>query len=219
MRVKVDLENVGEVSRELRGEIYLAGVRAVRRATRQLEQDLEAQMRGAVPGNAWRAWKSEVYPQREIPAKDPVGLVFGNGKRRTQGMLAYWSLPGVNRAASGGWLAIPLPEAGVTGRSRHLTPRQWELRTGLSLRVAKPGGANNRWALLVTDGVLARNRSGVVKKAAKRRLEQGREKVTRAIFVLIPEQPHANRISIGSARERAYQRLVSEYARETVKLG
>lgn len=213
MRVKVDLPNVSEVSRELRGEIYLAGVRAVQRATRQLEQDLEAQTRAVVQGNAWRAWKSVSYPSSARPAKSPVGFVFGNGGRRTKAMLEYWSTPGVNRSAAGFWRAIPTKAAGSTGRDRNLTPAEWERRTGIKLDMVVPPSARGRYAFLVASGTLAKNKSGALRKLTDRREAQGREKITIPIFILIPEQVHANRVSISSATERAYQRMIAEYAK------
>lgn len=217
MVVKISLENLDQMSREVRGAAYSAGTRAVRLATRQLEQDLEAQTRGAVPGNAWRAWRSSVYPRDDAPAKDPVGEVFANGKRRTKGMLTYWSQPGTNRAAGGGWLAIPLPEAGSTGRSRHLTPREWEARTGLKLTISYPKRSRG-WALLVTDGTYALKRKAGIKKLTARRAAQGREKVRRAIFMLIPEQEFANRVSISSAVTRATRRMADELAKGLSRL-
>lgn len=214
MQTRIELPNVGEVSREIRGELYLAGVRAVQRATRALEQDLEAQMRGAVKGNAWRAWKSVTYPNSARPAKDPTGMVFGNGGRRTQGMLEYWSQPGVNRSTAGFWRAIPTKAAGPTTRDRNLTPGEWERRTGIRLRMIQPRtGGKGRYAMLVADGTLARNGSGQVRKLTKGRIEQGRKEVTVPIFILIPEQPHANRVSIGSAVARAEQRMAQEFAK------
>ena len=214
MRPTLKLENVDAVSFELRGEIYLAATRAVQRATRQLEQDLEAQTRGATPGNAWRAWKSITYPNSARPAKNPVGYVLGNGGRRTQGMLEYWSQPGVNRSAAGFWRAIPTKAAGSRGRDRNLTPGQWERRTGIKLRMVPPRtGGKGRYALLVADGTFAKNRSGRLRKFTARREKQGREEVTTVIFVLIPEQPHANRVSIGSAVARAESRMAEEFAK------
>jgi hypothetical protein len=53
----------------------------------------------------------------------------------------------------------------------------------------------------------------VLRQYTARRAAQGRERVTVPIFVLIPEQPHANRISIGSARTRAEQRMAEELAK------
>jgi hypothetical protein len=218
MRAKVELPNVKEVEYELRGEVYLAGVRAVQRATRQLEQDLEAQTRAVVKGNAWRAWKSTVYPSGARPAKDPVGMVFGNGGRRTQGMIEYWSMPGVNRSAAGFWRAIPTEAAGSRGRDRNLTPGQWERRTGIKLDMVVPPNARGRYALLVASGTMAKNKSGELRKFTSRREAQGRDKVTIPIFILIPEQPHANRVSIGSAVERANRRLIDEFTKGVAKL-
>ncbi len=213
MSVKVELPNAKAISYELRGEIYLAGVRAVQRATRQLEQDLEAQTRAVVRGNAWRAWKSVTYPNSARPAKDPVGFVFGNGGRRTKGMLEYWSTPGFNRSSAGFWRAIPTAAAGSRGQDRNLTPGEWERRTGIRLQMVVPKKARGRYALLVASGTLAKNKSGVLRKYTERREAQGREEVTVPIFVLIPEQAHANRVSIASAGDRAYRRMIDEHAK------
>lgn len=219
MQTRIELPNIDEVSREIRGEVYLAGVRAVQRATRQLEQDLEAQTRAAVRGNAWRAWKSVTYPNSARPAKDPVGMVFGNGGRRTKAMLEYWTQPGVNRSAAGFWRAIPTKAAGGTGRDRNLTPGEWERRTGIKLRMVMPKGAGRgRYAMLVADGTLAKNKSGSLRKMTGRRESQGRKEVTVPIFILIPEQPHANRVSIGSAVDRANQRMIDEFAKGVAAL-
>jgi hypothetical protein len=212
MRLKIELPNVAEMSRELRGEVYLAGVRAVQRATRAMERDLEAQMRGAVRGNAWRAWKSEVYPNSARPARDPVGIVFGNGGRRTQGMLEYWSLPGVNRAVGNPYLAVPLKAALGTSLGRHISPREWEGRFAAKLRpLFRPG----KTPLLVADGALGSG--GFIRPDRAAAMRRGGQRLTRtqtiAVFALIEQQPHANRISIGSARARAEQRMAEELAK------
>lgn len=209
MAVKLEVENAEEVSHALRGEIYRAGTRAVRLATRQLEQDLEAQMRGAVRGNAWRAWKSEVYPKGDTPAKDPVGMVFGNGGRRTQGMLRYWSLPGTNRAVGNRYLAVPLKAALGTSLGKNISPREWEGRFKVKLRpLFRPG----KTPLLVADGAFGPGGFNPAALAAARR--RGGQKVgktqTIAVFALIEEQPHANRVSIGSAVARAERRMAVE---------
>lgn len=222
MQFRLELTNVDDVAEALTTEVLAAGTRTVGDATRRLEKDFEALTRETVPGQAWRAWRSTVYPQGGKPAYDPVGTVFLNGGRRTKGMMSYWTQPGVNRATGGGWLAIPLRAAGSTGRSRHLTPRMWEQRTGLSLRIAYPGrnrATSAGWALLVTDGVLAKNKSGALKKRTRRRAQQGREKVTRAIFLLIPEQKHANRVSLAAAIQRSERYMAQSFARRIARLG
>ncbi len=212
MRPIIELPNLAEVSYELRGKIYLAATRSVRAATRALEQDLEAQMRGAAKGNAWRAWKSAVYPRGDTPAKDPVGEVFANGGRRTKGMLNYWSLPGTNRAVGNKYLTVPLKAALGTSLGRNISPRQWEGRYKAKLRpLFRPG----KTPLLVADGAFGPGGFTAPRLAAERR--RGGQRLTKtqtvAVFALIEEQPHANRVSIGSAVARAQSRMASEYAK------
>ena len=212
MGVRLDLVNAPEVSHELRGEIYRAATRSVQRATRQLEQDLEAQTRAAAKGNAWRAWKSAVYPRGDTPAKDPAGEVFGNGGRRTQGLIEYWSLPGTNRAVGNKYLAVPLDAARGSGLGRDISPRQWEGRFGTKLRpLFRPG----KVPLLVADGAIGPG--GFTKPDRAAAMRRGGQKLgqtqTIAVFALIEEQPHANRVSIGSAVSRANRRMAEEFAK------
>jgi hypothetical protein len=211
MGVKIEPLNLAEVSRETRGVIYLAATRAVQKATRALEQDLEAQTRAAVKGNAWRAWKSEVYPKGNTPAKDPAGEVFGNGGSRTQGLVQYWSLPGTNRAVGNKYLAVPLKAALGTTLGRHISPRAWEGRFRAKLRpLFRPG----KTPLLVADGAFGPGGFNPAKLAGERRAggqNVGKTQVI-AVFALIEEQPHANRVSIGSAVDRAQRLMAQEFA-------
>lgn len=217
MSVRLDVLNAPEVSYELRGDIYRAATRAVQRATRQLEQDLETQTRAATKGNAWRAWKSAVYPRGNTPAKDPAGEVFGNGGRRTQGLIEYWSLPGTNRAVGNRYLAVPLRAALGTSLGRKISPRQWEGRFRAKLRpLFRPG----KTPLLVADGAIGPGGFNPAKLAGERR--RGGQRVgqtgTIAVFALIEEQPHANRVSIGSAVNRSQSRMADEFAKALAAL-
>jgi len=217
MRTQIELAGVDEVSHALRGEIYRAATRSVQRATRQLEQDLEAQTRAAAKGNAWRAWKSAVYPRGDTPAKDPAGEVFGNGGRRTQGLIEYWSLPGTNRAVGNKYLAVPLKAALGTSLGRNISPRQWEGRFRAKLRpLFRPG----KTPLLVADGAIGPGGFNPAKVAGERRA--GGQRVgqtgTIAVFALIEQQPHANRVSIGSAVNRAGSRMIDEFAKRVAAL-
>lgn len=212
MAAKLEVTNAAEVSRELRGEVYRAGTRAVQRATRALEQDLEAQTRAAAKGNAWRAWKSAVYPRGDTPAKDPAGEVFANGGRRSKGMLAYWSLPGTNRAIGNRYLVVPLKAALGTSLGRDISPRQWEGRFKTKLRpLFRPG----KTPLLVADGAIGPGGFNPVQLAGERR--RGGQRVgktgTIAVFALIETQAHANRVSISSALNRATSKMASEFAK------
>lgn len=214
MKTELRLENVERVRDALLNKALTAGTRTVRDATRKLEKDFEDITRRSVPGNLYKAWKSRTYPASGKAAYEPVGMVYINGKARSRGAIQYWSLPGTNRAKSGGWLAIPLPAAGVLNRSRDLTPREWERRTGLSLRISYPkGSGKGRWALLVTDGTMAKNKRGGLKQLTRRRQAQGRERVTSAIFMLIPEQAHRNTMSLAPLIDQARQYMGKSYAR------
>jgi hypothetical protein len=217
MRAKVELLNVKDVEYELRGEIYRAGTRAMQKATRALEQDLEAQTRAAAKGNAWRAWKSAVYPRGDTPAKDPAGEVFGNGGRRTQGLIEYWSLPGTNRAVGNRYLAVPLKAALGTSLGSNISPRQWEGRFRAKLRpLFRPG----KTPLLVADGAIGSGGFNPAKLAGERRAGGQRVGKTQtiAVFALLETQPHANRVSIGSAVERANRHLIDEFTKGVAKL-
>lgn len=212
MRAKIEVTNGPEVSYEVRGEIYRAATRAVQRATRSLEQDLETQTRAAAKGNAWRAWKSEVYPKGNVPAKDPTGEVFGNGGRRTQGLIEYWSLPGTNRAVGNKYLAVPLKAALGTSLGRNISPRQWEGRYRAKLRpLFRPG----KTPLLVADGALGPGGFTLPERAAAMRRGGQRLSKTQtiAVFALIEEQPHANRVSIGRAVSRAERKMGEDFAK------
>jgi hypothetical protein len=217
MPLDLKVLNADAVSYETRGEIYRAGTRAVRVATRALEQDLEAQTRGATRGNAWRAWKSEVYPRGDTPAKDPSGEVFGNGGKRTQGLIEYWSLPGTNRAVGNKYLAVPLDAAKGTSLGKNITPRQWEGRFRAKLRpLFRPG----KTPLLVADGAIGAGGFNLPQKAAEKRRggQQLSKTQTIAVFTLIEQQPHANRVSIGSAVNRATTRMAGELAKGIARI-
>lgn len=217
MRTTLEVTNAAEVSFELRGEIYRAATRAVQRATRALEQDLEAQTRGAARGNAWRAWKSAVYPRGNTPAKNPAGEVFANGGRRSKGMLAYWSLPGTNRAIGNTFLAVPLKAALGTSLGRHISPREWEGRFGVKLR---PLFRTGKVPLLVADGAIGTGGFIRPQLAAERR--RGGQRLSKTgtipVFALIDEQPHANRVSIGSALARAERQMIDDFAKRVAAL-
>jgi len=218
MRPDFDIVNGQEVSRELLTEILKAGTASIRVSTRALEQDLEGQTRAATRGNAWRAWKSEVYPKGNRPAYDPVGRVFGNGGKRTQGLIEYWSLPGTNRAKGNKYLAVPLKAALGTSLGKNISPRQWESRFGAKLR---PLFRSGKTPLLVADGAFGPMGFTPPKKAAAQR--RGGQKVSKvqtvAVFALIDEQPHANRVSLSSAKLRAERRVGSECGSRIAKLG
>lgn len=200
LKLEVDKAALKGASREMVSDMLRAATDTVHVATRLLEKELEALFKGAVKGNAWRVWKSAVYPRSGQPSYNPVGEVFANGKRRSRGMVAYWTQPGVNRAEGGQWLAVPLPAAGANTRGRELTPGEWERRHGVRLQFVYTG---RRYAFLVAEVTKAASGKGV-RKLTSRRAAQGREASTVPIFLLIPQQKHANRVSVAAPLRRAH---------------
>lgn len=193
-----------------------AGTVAVSTTAKALERKLEAATQAAVPGNLWRAWASESYP-KSGPARDPVGTIFINGRTRTRGALTFWTQPGAIRGRSGQYLAIPLPAAGSQGRSRDLTPGEWERRTGVRLRfVYRPGQSS----LLVADsGTVVRPNGAYTsfrpitrqRTLADQRRGFTRGETTVPIFVLVPTVQFRNAFSIEAILSSAEADLAAEY--------
>lgn len=210
IEIKID-NDLDRAFRAAEGHVLLGGVRAVREATRGLEKDLEAVTRSAVRGRLWRAWQSETFPERDVPARTPQGVVFVKGRSRTVGAIDYWSKPGVNRAKGGGYLAIPTKNAGVLNRERNLTPGEWERKNGVRLRYVYRGGGKP--ALLVADNVFVGRSGSGVRAATPGRAGgnyAGVSRRTKVIFILIAQQRHANTFNIKPLIERAERNLVRE---------
>lgn len=214
MTTRVDLDIDGqaldkEVDRVISGALR-AGTTAVRVTTRKLEKAFEDTTRAAVPGRLWRAWKSETFPRADIPAYAPTGTVFVNGGLRSQGAVRYWTQPGVNRAKSGFWLAVPLPAAGPRGRARDLTPGEWERRTGTRLIFVYRGAGKP--ALLVAEGTFSKDGRQVFRTFTAARQRGGqRARVTVPIFILIPFQRFANRVALNPVIARHQAVLAREF--------
>lgn len=210
----------GKLNRDLDrwiSDVLRAGTKSVRSTTRKLEKAIEATTRSSVRGRLWRAWKSEVFPAADIPAYVPAGTVYVNGGPRSQGMMQYWTQPGVNKSKSGFWLAIPTAAVGVGTRGRNLTPGEWERRTGARLRFVYRGA--NKPALLVADGVGSMNGAHHFRKLTPARIAGGqRHVVTMILFVLIPFQRFANRIAINPIVLRHERILASEFERLVMQL-
>lgn len=192
-----------------------AGVGAVRSTTKGLERKLEELTRAAVPGRLWRAWASQTFPRNGI-AKDPVGTVFVNGGDRSKGAIAFFSRQGRIRSRNGGGVAIPTKAAGPRGRTRLLTPKEWEARTGIELRFVP--GRRGRPGRLVAEGT-ANGRSGVFRpitrartRADERRgFQRGVQSVT--IFIVLPFVDFANDFAVEPAVRSAEDDLKQDFTR------
>ncbi len=199
-----------------------AGKQAVAGTTKWLERQLEQVTREAVPGKLWRAWTSEVYPPGDKIARNPAGEVFLNGRTRTEGAMTFWSTAGRIKGKRDQWLAIPTPAAGSRGRSRNLTPGEWESITGQRLRFVYRGG--RRSALLVADGT-TNGRTGSYRPITRARTaaDERRGFVRGAqsiiIFVLVPSVAFGNRVAIEPQIARARDRLSSDFVARVGRIG
>lgn len=195
--------------------------RAVGAATRGLEKDLEALTRTAVPGNLWKAWKSDVYPRAGRPSYAPAGEVYVNGGPRSQGAMTFWTQPGVNRARDGQWLAIPTVKAGARGRGRNLTPGEWERRSGVRLQFVY-GGGSGKPSFLVARQVLSGANGRGVRAATDKRRQGGRYQGAKTqdviIFVLIAMQRFGNKFSVAPAIDRRRKMLNDDFARRVARV-
>ncbi|MCW2390973.1 DUF6441 family protein [Sphingobium sp. B11D3A] len=192
---------------------------AVRAETRGLERDLEDLTREAAGGNLWRAWKSATFPRGSRLAASPAGEVFVNGGSRTRGAMTFWSQAGVNRSKGGFYLAIPTEHAGVSTRSRDLSPGEWERRNGQRLVFVYRGGGKP--SLLVAEHrYRARNGRGSRTATSRRQggAYSGAATETLPIFILIPAQRFANKFSIEPAVERRGRMLRDNFTRRMNRL-
>lgn len=210
----VDMQRLGVEKDAVMRAVFTAGTKGVRETTKGLERKLEALNRDAVPGRLWRAWASRTYPAAGA-ARDPGGIVYLNGRDRTQGAMRYWTTNGRVTSKTDGYLAIPLPAAGSTGRGRNLTPGEWERRTGIRLRYFyRPG---RRAHLLIADMGTTNKRTGAfrpitrARTAADERRGYVRGAQTVPIFVLIPSVPFANAFSVEQATYESQGELAKAF--------
>ena len=218
MEIDVEAAEVERAAQAVLSVVLLHGTKSVHATTKRLEKALEAVTRQGVRGNLWRAWRSKLYPERPIPAYDPVGEVFVNGRERSKGALTYWTQPGINRAKDGYWLAIPTEHAGVLNRSRNLSPGEWERRNGVRLKFVYQGAGKP--ALLMAEHVLFGANGTGIRVPTRRRTQSQRytnrdgtaaKTVDVPIFVLIPSQRFANKVSIDGIVASAGAELVRDF--------
>lgn len=226
LELSVDRADLDRRSEAIITAMLLAGTRSIHASTKWLERRLEDQTKRSVKGRLWRAWKSDAYPAQGRPAYAPEGQVYVNGGKRSIGAMAYWTKPGINKKASGEWLAIPTPEAGVLGRNRNITPGEWERRNGIRLEYVH--GKDGKPSRLVAEHVMFGANGIGVRVPTKKRLRNQRyinrdgsparvQSVT--IFVLIPFQRFANKVAVDPIVRQAEAYLAKDYRERTTAVG
>lgn len=195
-----------------------AAKRTVEQVTREYEKELEAATKGVSQGNLYRAWASDIRPKgkRQI-AREPAGFIYVNGGERTRGAISFLSSSGRVQSKAGGYLAIPLPAAGSRGRSRNLTPGEWEGQNGQRLEYVYRGGS--RPALLVAKGT-TNQRSGSFRNITRKRtaaderrgFQRGEQMVP--IFILVAPYAFQGRFSIEAVLRGSGARMAEVFEQQ-----
>lgn len=203
---------VGSVKRLLEAEVR-AGERAatstMKAETEALKQELRRQVQSSFRSTRLaNTWRSKAFPQTGLSLR-PAGLVW------TKAPLIIDAFDrGVTiRSKRGGFLAIPLPAAGRGPSGTRVTPRSFEQRTGVKLRLVYRRG---RPSLLVVDVARLSGRGVVgVRTGARRQVFRDagvaarpeRARITVPVFVLLPQTKLPKRLDVAGAAQKASQRI------------
>lgn len=193
---------------------------AVQRAGTEVQSELRAQARAARFSDQGRSiantWRLQTYPRAGVGAQTfrPAALVFS----KMPTVVHAFEEGATVLPQEGGFLAIPLPAAGRGPRGKRMTPRLFEQRTGLRLRLVYRRG---RPSLLVVDNARL-GRAGVVRaNTGISRARQGRATFTRIagrttvpVFVLLPRVKLPKLLDVRGVAARASSRLAAAVAAE-----
>ncbi|TXB65731.1 hypothetical protein FQV27_16820 [Paracoccus aurantiacus] len=109
------------------------------------------------------------------------------------------------RSADGFWLAIPTEAAGKSRRGGHITPLEWEQRTGLRLRfIYRRTGPS----LLIAEARI--NKGG---RAVRSRSKTGRNVASVPIFLLVPQVRLRKRLDLEKPARAALAALPAAIVR------
>ena len=192
--MKLDLSVTGEIVNAMRTEI-LAGEKAVtatmRAAGGNLKSDWRAQITRARLGQRLaNTIRSKTYPAKG-ESLEAAALVWSNAPQ----IIGAHDTGPLIRSKDGFWLAIPTPAAGKSARGKALTPREWERRRGLRLRlVYRRRGPS----LLVAEGRLNNRGLGVASRS-----KTGHGRSTVPIFLLVPQVKLGKRLDLARDADRA----------------
>lgn len=191
MRVTVEIDgDLREIMRDevLRGEIAVTA--AVGGATRQVKNEMRAQVRSAKLGSRLaNSIRERLYPEREASMR-AAGLIWSKAPK----IIDAFERGVAIRAKLRTWLAIPTAAAMKSVKGGKITPLEWEQRTGLKLRfVYRPG----RPALLVADKIRISKR-GIAKEARRKNAPAA----TAVIFTLVPQVKLPKRLDFGPVTQK-----------------
>ena len=206
MKLKLDItpDLVAMMAKEV-----VAGERAVTAAIREAGTGLKSAWRGQITGAGLGARLANSIRLASFPKSgeslNAAALVWSNAPV----IVGAHDAGPLIRSKSGFWLAIPTPAAGKSTRGGHITPGEWERRTGLRLRfVYRRRGPS----LLVAEGRL--NSKG---RAVASRSKTGRGVVTAPIFLLVPQVKLPKRLDLARDAERAQAAIPGSIVRNWVE--
>lgn len=200
---------ITDIVKLMQGEIE-AGEKAVSGAIRDAGKDLQDAWRAQITGvglgqRLARSIRSEVYPKGR-PSLNAAALVWS----KAPVIISAHDTGPLIRAKGGLWLAIPTEAAGKGRGGKRPTPREWEARTGLTLRfIPRRAGPS----LLIAEARLNKRGRAVVSRS-----KTGRGIVSVPIFLMVRQVSLRKRLDLERDAKRAVDglpgRIVADWVTE-----
>jgi hypothetical protein len=193
MKLKLDVtpDLVAAMAAEVK-----AGGKAVTGAMREAGTGLKTAWRGQITGAGLgrrlaNSIRNQTYPKAG-ESLNAAALVWS----KAPVIVGAHDTGPLIRSKAGFWLAIPTEAAGRALRGGKITPREWERRRGLRLRlVYRRRGPS----LLVAEGRLNSRGLGVASRS-----KTGRGRTTVPIFLLVPQVKLPKRLDLDRDAEKAH---------------
>ena len=199
--------SVTDIAALMQAEVR-AGEKAVSAAIKDAGTGLKTAWRDQITGAGLgarlaRTIRSETYPKAR-PSLNAAALVWS----KAPVIIDAHDTGPLIRSRGGLWLAIPTEAAGKGRGGKRPTPREWEARTGLTLRFIR---RRRGPSLLVAEGRL--NTKG---RAVVSRSKTGRGLTSVPIFLMVRQVRLRKRLDLARDAERAVNdlpgRIVANWA-------
>lgn len=184
---------------------------AVDAAGRVLQDDIRGQVTAAGLGRRLaQSIRRQTYPNPETPLS-AAALVWTKAPK----IIGAFAKGVLLKSSQGLYLAIPTENAGRSTRGGRITPEEWERRNGTPLRaVFHPG----KPALLVAQLRARTGKKGGFAAPSATARRTGKNLVTVAIFILVPQARLTKRIDLKAAAARGNATLSAQLRRRLQKL-
>lgn len=195
----IRMDIVGDLGAMMAAEIA-AGEKAVTKSVGEAGTGLKTAWRGQITGAGLgarlsRTIRSETYPKGQA-SLNAAALIWSKAPiivgAHDEGALI--------RSRNGFWLAIPTAAAGKSARGGRISPKEWERRRGLRLRlIYRRSGPS----LLVAEGRLNARGLGVGSRS-----KTGRGLTTVPIFLLVRQVKLRKRLDLDRAAKAAQDSIL-----------